>query len=101
VITVINKYKHDRTDAMSVMRPMALGNPFRINSAGGSYTREESVASYELWLREKLANRDPAVVNAMNSLWMLAQDGDLKLECVCAPLACHAHVIKKVLEEHL
>ena len=101
MITVVNKYKHDCTGAVSVMRPSALGNPFLLKSAGGPYTREESIRLFDESLQERLEAKDPAVCRAMNDLYERALEGDLKLMCVCDPLPCHAHVIKRVLDEVL
>lgn len=76
----------------------ALGNPFGVQPHG-LYTREESIAKYELWLEAKIAVRDTAVCNALNEIWKAAKQGEVELECFCKPLACHGDVVKLVVEK--
>lgn len=78
----------------------ALGNPFGVK-AHGPYTREESIAKYEVWLEAKIAARDTAVCAALNKIWKAAKQGEVELECFCKPLACHADVVKRVVEHKL
>lgn len=93
-----------------VGRPSALGNPFTHKQAVKARhpelvlvgSREEAVACYERWLRAELAKGNRRVREAMNSLWRRwREDGELVLVCWCAPKACHADVLKRVLEETL
>lgn len=82
-------------------RPLhALANPFKLEPYG-PYTREESLARYGRWLHEKVAAKDPAVCGALNELWRAAKAGEVELECFCSPRACHADVVKRVVEEKL
>lgn len=100
MITVVNK-KWLRpkaglapdTPVIYVGRPSPLGNPFRVGQDG---TREEVIEKYSAWvgttersLKELMRIRD------------LAKKGDVALSCWCAPLPCHANVIKSVVEEWL
>jgi hypothetical protein len=52
-----------------------------------------------LWLREKLET-DGAAKRMFNGLLRSHQSGEhVRLACFCAPLACHAGVIKELLLE--
>ena len=74
-----------------------LGNPFRIGVDGN---REEVIRKYQDWLKKKLET-DPRVQSAiMNLVWMLYGGERVRLGCWCAPLPCHAEVIKSVVVEH-
>jgi uncharacterized protein YeaO (DUF488 family) len=83
------------------MRPSVLGNPYKVKPHG-PYSREEAVEAYEVWLRQQLTNKNERVRNVMNALNLAAKRGhDVKLVCCCHPKRCHAHVIKRMLEEAL
>jgi hypothetical protein len=100
MIRVLNKKTDDCAGAEYVGRPSPLGNPFAVQPHG-RYTREQAVSEYESWLRSRLHAKDPAVCAEMNRLFQLARDGNLALVCWCSPQACHADVVKRVLEEQL
>jgi len=78
----------------------ALGNPFGVQPYG-PYTREKSLAKYESWLEHKISIRDAAICAALNMIWQAARQGDVELECFCAPLGCHGQGIKRVVEAKL
>ncbi len=78
----------------------ALGNPYGVQPHG-PYTREKSLAKYEGWLEHKIKIRDAAVCAALNTIWQAARQGDVELECFCAPLGCHGHGIRRVVEAKL
>lgn len=68
-----------------VGRPTKWGNPFVIGRDG---TREEVIAKYEDYLRNRL------------DLWMALPDLRGKvLACWCAPLPCHADVLLRLANE--
>ena len=109
-ITVLNRYGKGslagavyigRANPSKQLQGSPLGNPFRLIEAGGTYTRDQSVDAYAVWLRQQLAARNPAVCAEMNRLYKLAKDGDLALWCYCAPKRCHGDVVKQILEETL
>lgn len=100
-IRVLNRKTDDTRGAVYIGRPSPLGNPFRLQSAGGRYTRDASVDTYDGYLRERIAGRDPAVLGELSRLLEKAREGNLALECYCAPERCHGDVIKAVLEEAL
>jgi hypothetical protein len=75
-----------------VGRPSPLGNPYRVGQHG---TREEIIARYEKWL----GTTDAALRELIRLNEMDKAGRDLVLACWCAPLPCHADVIKKVIEE--
>ncbi len=78
----------------------ALANPYGVKPHS-LYTREKSLAKYEGWLEHKVEMRDAAVCAALNMIWQAARQGDVELECFCAPLGCHRHGIKRVIEAKL
>jgi hypothetical protein len=59
------------------------------------------VELYEVWLREQIRERNPAVCAMLNRIYLAAKEGDVMLACWCAPLTCHGHIIRKVVEEKL
>lgn len=77
-----------------------LGNPFKVKS----HTRDEHervVGLYRKWLWDRIKGTDELstrVQRELQRLKSLALADDLKLECWCAPLPCHADVIKSCLE---
>ena len=82
-----------------VGRPSPLGNPFKLERESD---RDEVIAQYENWLRQRITARDQRVCDELNRLYVIARDtGLLELVCWCAPKRCHADVIRKVLLEAL
>jgi hypothetical protein len=59
VITVVNKHHNGQGEYIG--RPSPLGNPLKVNSAGGLYKRGETIALYETWLLEQIERLEPAV----------------------------------------
>lgn len=101
VIRVLNMRTDDVTGAEYIGRPSPLGNPYRIRSAGGEFTREESLAFYARFLEQRLAIGDPEITAEIDRLLAIARAGALDLACWCNPLPCHGDVIKRVLEDAL
>lgn len=82
-----------------VGRPSPLGNPFQIGRDG---TREQVIAKYRAWLWKQLrwpsgALRRSPQVTELQRLLALARTAPLELLCWCAPLPCHAEVIRAAL----
>lgn len=75
-----------------VGRPSILGNPFVIGPDG---SRLEVIRKYEKWFKDKIENDRIANGLIIEMVRELEQTGRLVLICWCAPLACHAEVIKK------
>lgn len=108
MIRVVNKHKHVPTSAdFYVGRGNVLGNPFTskpINNTKAEFqasSREESVASYRVWLKGKIASKDKYVCAELNRIYLLARAGDVNLVCFCKPQSCHGDVIKEVIESKL
>lgn len=81
---VYNKHHGDApADAVNVMRPHPLGNPFKIGRDGA---RDEVCDKYEAWLAECLD------VGAFTLEPLRGRD----LVCCCAPLRCHADTILRL-----
>jgi hypothetical protein len=68
-----------------------LGNP---NTLRGGHTRDEAVELYAPWLD----HAPPYVRQALDVLRQRTVDKHVALVCFCAPLRCHADVIKAQLE---
>ena len=102
MIRVENK-KTFKGDGVYVGRGSPLGNPYTHRpSALAKFrvaSRDEAVDKYEEWLRDRLMN-DAIVRQAFDTLVDFYQCfGDLTLLCWCAPLKCHADIIKKMILE--
>ncbi len=95
-IHVVNKKRGGKGEYIG--RPSPLGNPFAIGRDGD---REEVIAKYRGWIRQKIRAKDPQVCGELNRLYKLAKAGELSLVCWCAPLACHGDVVREILEEKL
>jgi len=77
-----------------VGRPSALGNPYVVGRHG---TQEHVVALYRLWLRKQW-RRGGAVRQEIERLAAkYRHDGQLTLLCWCAPLPCHADVVREAV----
>jgi len=82
---------------VNVGRPSPYGNPFthrkdiwrKWGSMALVASREEAILCYEHWLR----SQPELVARAQRELKGLA------LGCYCLPLACHAEVLARVVEE--
>ena len=74
-----------------------LGNPYTLRQG----TRDEVIALYRQWLPLRL-NADTPQARALQDLADRVRTGEkLLLICWCAPLACHADVIKAEVERLL
>lgn len=74
-----------------------LANPYRIGAYGQH--RTAVIAHYAAWLDEQLAEAgspQSLELARLRAIWL--EHGDLVLLCWCAPLACHASVIKARME---
>lgn len=74
-----------------------LGNKFYMSS---EVMRDVVCDKYEEWIREKINNKDVAVINELHRLIKIYLEyGQLNLFCWCAPKRCHAESIKRILIE--
>ena len=93
MIRVANKHswKHAKAilqpGAVYVGRPSKWGNPYTIGQDG---TREEVISLYRDWIAKK-----PELIGE------LAAMNPQTLVCWCAPLPCHADVLKELLEARM
>lgn len=75
-----------------------LGNPYTMPR----YTREDAIGAYDDWLRlrQKVQQLDVVgVAELVDVLISRVQAGEnIALCCWCAPLPCHADIIKATLE---
>lgn len=77
-----------------VGRPSILGNPFKIGPDGD---RDTVIAKYKSWILDQIETNS-AVRARLVRIKELAEKGDVVLTCWCAPLKCHADVIKSLIE---
>jgi hypothetical protein len=77
-----------------VGRPSPLGNPYAIGRDG---SREEVIAKYRRWLWAQLQYPGSPQEAELRRLVAKARAGDLELLCWCAPLPCHAEVVRSAM----
>lgn len=78
-----------------VGRPFPLGNPFMIGQDG---SREEVIEKYRQWLRQQWRKGGVVKEELLCLVEKYKRKGSLVLVCHCAPLPCHADVIKSAIE---
>jgi len=106
LIRVVNKKTYGDGDGVYVGRPSPLGNPF--THLQGSKcaefkvaTRDEAVEKYQGWLQNAL-KRDKNVRMCFDLLVATYREfGELTLICWCAPLRCHAEIIRDMILEEV
>lgn len=91
---LVNVRKYGKEGIRMIDRDTIFGNPFRLEEVGGDYTREESVAQYKTWFKNKLQT-DDEFRESVEDL-----HGDT-LGCWCKPKACHGDVILAYLRGNL
>lgn len=109
MITVVNKKTHKPTaNDIYVGRGSVLGNPYTSNAFQETKaefickTREESLQNFYKHISEKIKQKDEKICAELNRIWTLAKNGhDINLVCYCAPQACHATIIKNIIEDKL
>jgi hypothetical protein len=77
-----------------VGRPSPLGNPYALGRDGN---REEVIGKYRQWLWDQLQQPNSPQERELRRLLALAVAGKLELLCWCAPLPCHAEVVRRAL----
>lgn len=91
---------------MVVSRPSPLGNPathLRIVETIATVqveTREAALVYYREWLRPRLLTMT-SQREEFYFILGLAKRWDIQLLCWCFPKACHADIVKELLEEAL
>ena len=77
-----------------VGRPSPLGNPYALGRDGN---REQVIAKYRRWLWAQLQSPGSPQECELRRLLAQARSGELELLCWCAPLPCHAEVVRSAL----
>ncbi|MFM8275389.1 MAG: DUF4326 domain-containing protein [Cyanobium sp.] len=77
-----------------VGRPSPLGNPLALGRDG---SREQVIAQYRCWLWGQLQLPGSPQECELRRLLAQARSGELELLCWCAPLPCHAEVVRSAL----
>ncbi len=97
-ISIINK-RNSSVSGVYVGHPSPLGNPFHIGTDG---TRKQVIQKYRQWFEVQLEDETSQVSREIARLVEKAKRyGDLRLLCWCAPLPCHAEVIKAEIEKRV
>jgi len=91
-ITVVNN--PNKYFGEYVGRPSILGNPYTRG------TREEVIDAYNDYIRQQIAEKNTDIVEELERLYKIAKIEPLRLICWCAPLPCHANIIKNIILEH-
>lgn len=98
-IIVVNKKTHTPTrDDIYVGRPSILGNPFTMLKEAD---RAKVCRQYEEWFMPIFKVAGTKINKEMNRLIYLATQQDINLVCWCSPRACHADLIKKIIDDVL
>ena len=113
-IVILNKKRGECDIAFRIHyvgRPTTLGNPFtHLNIANTTKVKdvETAVAKYEQWIRCEIDKANPKIINALETIYESAVTNKrIGLQCWCmdecrphyADHACHAEVIRKILQE--
>ena len=107
MIFIVNKHKHfPTTNDIYIGRGSPLGNPYTHIKEGTKAEfivndRDEAIKNYEIWINNKILNKDPSVCDALNKIYLIAKNGDVNLCCFCKPKSCHGDIIKKIIESKL
>ncbi len=105
-IKVVNKHNHKPTiNDIYIGRPSPLGNPFtHLETSTKAQvkvaTREEAIERYKVWIKEKIKNRDPEVLQELTAIINKAKNVDINFVCWCHPKSCHGHILKKLLDNY-
>ena len=85
-----------KTDSFGIYvgRPSILGNPYSIGKDG---SRAEVIQLYRIWLWDELKKHSRVYRELIRLLNIYRSKGALSLLCYCAPLPCHAEVIRSCI----
>jgi hypothetical protein len=94
----ISDFKPEVGEVMiHVDRPSILGNPYAVNSRR---TREQAIEEYRAFLEHQMKRRKGPVYDEICRIAEYVLNGqDVILMCWCAPLPCHAGVVKETVEQ--
>ena len=81
------------TRSIYIGRPSPLGNPYSMKDKSIE-ERNRVCALYQKWFDDKVVNKDPEVMLALELI-----PNDAVLGCYCSPLRCHGDTIKKYIDE--
>ena len=100
MIRIVNKYKRNQSlGGIDVYcgRPSILGNPFNMQSM----SRDASCDAYAEYFDAKINAKDPAFMQELRKLYVMAKKDDINLVCFCAPKRCHTETIKAFLDQYI
>ena len=63
-------------------------------------TRDEAIERYKDWIKQKIKDRDPAVLHEITAIINKAEKTDINLVCWCHPKPCHGHILKKIIDNY-
>lgn len=92
-IQITNKHhgRKGNQPTFYIGRGSPLGNPYKVEDHG----RGNAIMKYDNWLEDQINVKNPDVMGALETIAHAALQGPIKLECFCAPMACHGEVIKR------
>ena len=80
-------------------RGSALGNPYPMS---GEDMRDQVCDDYEKWFISHLNHPEHDLFHQqLSKIEKLAREGDVNLQCYCAPKRCHTETIRKYVESKL
>jgi len=93
-VKVVNR-RTNTLPAVYIGRGSIFGNPFPVTLG-----REKCIEMYQERF-DRMMSQDCLYKKAVLDLVRRARLGDIRLECYCAPLACHGDIIKKYIDDAL
>lgn len=106
MIRILNRKTDDCSCADYVGRGSPLGNPYDFTGSKHPQvqfhvkSREEAIREYSLYLERMVLEKNNEIYETIEKLRKRYKNGeDISLACYCAPLPCHAEVIKNMIEE--
>jgi hypothetical protein len=74
-----------------------LGNPFKLSRHPSPAERLEVITQYRQWLDQQCEAKGSVWQELTRLVRRYRRDGQLMLGCWCAPLPCHAEVIRETI----
>jgi hypothetical protein len=95
-IRIVNlRQSNGQPGIVKVDRSTVLGNPFEITPECDRY---QSIAQYRVWLWERMREKKAVWLKLLELVRIYQATDELVLGCWCAPLKCHAEVIRAAIE---
>ena len=98
MIFIVNKHRHStdmrQNNAVKIYcgRGSPLGNPFQLTVDS---SRDQVCDRYQAYFDK---HKTPGMIQQLGYILAVATEGDVALECYCAPKRCHCETIKAHIE---